>query len=338
MNNLSALKPIRLKTTSWQTELANAITDPQELLNLLKLDQNLLPAAKSANQLFKLLVPRCYLSKIEPGNPDDPLLKQVLPLAAEHELNPLYELDPLKEKQANKIPGLLHKYPSRVLLTVTGACGIHCRYCFRRHFPYQQNRLSTKNIEAILAYLYSQPAINEVIYSGGDPLIAPDDYLAKLTAQLANIPHLNKLRIHSRLPITIPSRITEDLINWIKQSRLQIILVVHCNHPNEIDQTTKEALQKLKQANVTLLNQSVLLKGVNDSADVLATLSEKLFEIGVLPYYLHLLDKVQGATHFDMPVNEAKSIYQELQKKLPGYLLPKLVREDAKQLHKILVT
>lgn len=325
--------PLINRRPHWQQALSNALSDPKELVSLLPHLRDQLQAIQTASQDFKLLIPRDYLSKIDPCNPEDPLLKQVLPIAKELISPTDYSHDPLQESKANPIPGLLHKYPSRVLLTLTNACAVNCRYCFRRHFPYAENRFDQ---EAIIHYLQAHPEVNEVILSGGDPLIAKDSYLAKLSTALDSVDSIRRLRIHSRLPVMLPSRINEEFIQWFSHSKRQAILVLHSNHPNELDNNLHQALIPLRQAGVTLLNQTVLLKGVNDSAEALAALNEKLFEYGVLPYYLHCLDKVAGAAHFDLSREQISTIYEQLQTRLPGFLVPKLVREEPGKLHKSL--
>jgi EF-P beta-lysylation protein EpmB len=310
-------------------QLKNLITDPAELLQLLEIDPALLPSAIEAAKLFPLRVPRSFVARMQKGNVRDPLLRQVLPLGLELNDSPGFTRDPLNEKVANPIPGLLHKYHGRVLLTVVGSCAINCRYCFRRSFAYDENNPGTKGWERVVDYIARDSTITEVILSGGDPLVAPDEHLAALSQKLATIPHVKTLRIHSRLPIVSPERVTAELINWFTASRLRPVLVVHCNHPQEIDLEVRAALQKLKQAGITLLNQAVLLREINDSAEVLIELSEALFDMGVLPYYLHLLDKVQGTAHFDVAEERAQKIIGEMMRRLPGYLVPKLVREVA---------
>ncbi len=322
---------------SWQKLLQNAITCPTELLELLHLPASLTEGAAPALAQFKLRVPRGFVAKMRKEDPHDPLLLQVLPLAKELNNPPGFITDPLQESKANPIPGLLHKYQSRVLLTVTSACAINCRYCFRRHFPYQDNNPGIKGWQQACEYIEKDPNINEVILSGGDPLLVNDDYLASLVARIEIIPHIKTLRIHSRMPIVLPERITNDLVSCLQQTRLNTVMVTHSNHPQECDVTLEAALMKLRQANVTLLNQSVLLKGINDSASVLAELSHTLFDMGVMPYYLHLLDKVAGSAHFDVPETTAQSILQTLQQQLPGYLVPKLVKEVAGEKSKVLV-
>ncbi len=322
---------------SWQVELARAIKKPELLFELLNLNKEEFSETLKAAKNFPLNVPYPYVQKIKPGDPNDPLLLQVLPKGVELKQVAGYSYDPLQEQRASKIPGLLHKYHGRVLLILTGACAINCRFCFRRHFPYYENRLNKTHLKAIFDYLQQDTSITEVILSGGDPLIATDAYIDKLINQLRIIPHLTRLRIHSRLPIMLPQRITSSLINsFIKMP--QCIFVLHCNHPNEIDKRIINMVMQLKQAGITVLNQTVLLHKINDNAHILADLNQKLFASGVLPYYLHILDKIDGTAHFDIPLSQAKKIYSELQLLLPGYLVPKLVRETPECLHKVLIT
>lgn len=316
------------KSHSWQQSLIQAVTNPKELLELLELDMSLLEHAIAATAQFPLKVPRNFLSRIEKGNPHDPLLRQILPIGAENDDYTDFNDDPLKEAEVNPIPGLLHKYQSRVLLTLIGTCGVNCRYCFRRHFPYDKNNPGTAGWEKALEYIANNPSIAEVILSGGDPLVTNDVLLSHFSQKLAAIPHIKRLRIHSRIPIVLPERITDEMLQWITQAPFKTILVVHANHPHEIEDTVKHAMRRLSKAGVTLLNQSVLLKGVNDSADTLVQLSEKLFDAGILPYYLHTLDKVRGAAHFDVDQKTASTLHWELSKRLSGFLVPKLVCEQ----------
>lgn len=315
--------------TTWQKALGDLVTDPRELFELLDLDHGYLADAIAATKLFPLRLPRQFIDRMEPGNISDPLLQQVLPLKAEFIQKPHFTTDPLQESQHNPLPGLLHKYHGRVLLTIAGSCAINCRYCFRRTFNYDQNSPGMNGWDRIIDYIKARTEINEVIYSGGDPLIANDNYLSRLTKKLGQIPHLKRLRIHSRLPIVIPERICDDFVAWFASSRLQPILVIHCNHPNEINKSVIEKMQQLKQCGVVLLNQSVLLKGINDDAETLIALSERLFAANVMPYYLHLLDRVSGTTHFEVSEQKAKYLLLQITTKLPGYLVPKLVREEA---------
>ncbi|MDR3478152.1 MAG: EF-P beta-lysylation protein EpmB [Gammaproteobacteria bacterium] len=315
-------------STLWQKALVNAITDPEELLTLLELDASLLSAAQSAAQLFPLKIPREFVSRIEKNNLNDPLLRQIMPLGEELLQVQGYKEDPLEEAKVNPIPGLLHKYVGRVLLTFIGTCAINCRYCFRRHFPYTENNPGRTGWERALNYISEDKSIHEVILSGGDPLVANDRTLQTFSDKLNLIPHIKRLRIHSRIPVILPERITPDFIAWLTQLKQKPVLVIHCNHPQEINALVKEAIFALSQAGITLLNQSVLLKGVNDNADTLVALSEALFEIGVQPYYLHALDKVQGTAHFDLEREIAQSLHWEMSQRLSGYLVPKLVYEQ----------
>ena len=312
----------------WRRALAEAITDADTLLALLGLPAESAAAGPAASQ-FALRVPRGFVARMRPGDRRDPLLLQVLPDAAECAASTGYSSDPLGEAAAMAAPGLLHKYPGRVLLTLTGACGVHCRYCFRRHYPYAEANPSGQHWATALDYIAADTSIREVILSGGDPLSLSDARLARQITDLEKLPHVTRLRLHSRLPIVLPERVTPALLELLGSSRLQPILVVHANHPNEIDSQVRQALLQLKAAGITLLNQSVLLRGVNDTADCLAALSEALFDAGTLPYYLHQLDRVQGAAHFEVDDARARAILYTLLARLPGYLVPRLVREEA---------
>lgn len=314
------------QTPAWRRELARAVRDPRELLAHLDLDPALLPAAQAAARTFPLRVPHPYLARIRPGDPHDPLLRQVLPLGEELQAVPGYGRDPLHEAAAREAPGLLHKYHGRALLITTGACAVHCRYCFRRHYPYAE-QTAGRDWDAALARLRADADLREVILSGGDPLSLRDETLARLAAALDTIPHLTRLRLHTRLPVVIPQRVTDALIGWLTGGRLQPVVVIHANHAREIDAAVGAALRRLAAAGISLLNQAVLLRGVNDRTADLAALSERLFELGVLPYYLHVLDPVAGAAHFDVPDGVARRLHAELAARLPGYLVPRLVRE-----------
>ncbi|ARN73556.1 EF-P beta-lysylation protein EpmB [Oceanicoccus sagamiensis] len=326
----SVINPAQLPTPeSWQQALANVVRQPEELFDLLQLDKSSLPAALAASQDFALRVPRAFVARMKTGCADDPLLKQVLPLGAELDYQPGFSEDPLGEMDCNPVPGLIHKYHGRVLLIVSGGCAINCRYCFRRHFPYSDNNPGRSERQQMLDYIRSDSSIHEVILSGGDPLAASDILLAELVEELAAIPHLTTLRVHSRMPVVIPQRITSQCLQWLTATRLNTVMVVHCNHANEIDQTVQDSLHRLKYAGITVLNQTVLLAGINDNADSLAELSERLFAAGALPYYLHTLDKVQGAGHFQVPEEVGQQLITALLARLPGYLVPKLVKEMA---------
>lgn len=311
---------------AWQEQLATAVRSVDELLQLLQID----PAAAKIRPLqcdFPLRVPHGFIQRMVKGDSRDPLLLQVLPVAQEAEEIAGFTCDPLDELDAMPVPGLLHKYPGRALLTVTGACAIHCRYCFRRHFPYSDANPAPGHWQPAIRYLARHPDIAELILSGGDPLTLTDNRLHSLTGQLAELTHLRTLRIHTRLPVVLPARIDSGLLSWIDAQTLKLVFVVHCNHPDEIDHNVVAAFEKLTAAGVTLLNQSVLLRDINDSAATLASLSERLFAAGVLPYYLHQLDRVQGAAHFEVGIRRAREIMVELRATLPGYLVPRLVQE-----------
>lgn len=313
----------------WQRLLAEAITDPAELLDILRLDAGLLPAAKRAAERFPLRVPRGFVARMRVGDVNDPLLKQVLPLDAELADAPGYSLDPVGDMASRAAPGVLHKYRGRALLIATGACGVHCRYCFRRHFPYAEESATRGQWLAALGYLRGDASIAEAILSGGDPLSLSDARLREMVRDLEAIPHLRRLRIHTRQPVVLPERIDDSFCDWFTQVRMQKAVVLHINHANEIDDAVRAACARLRACGATLLNQSVLLEGVNDSATALATLSENLFAAGVLPYYLHLLDRVQGASHFEVGDSDGTALIRQLSAQLPGYLVPKLVREVA---------
>jgi len=313
----------------WKNQLAQAIRDPQTLIKTLELPPELLPGATAAARLFPLRVPPSYLGRIKKGDPNDPLLRQILPLGLEIDDFPDYNDDPVGDLDALVEPGLLHKYQGRALLITTGACAVHCRYCFRRHFPYQDAVVTPQNWRRTVAYLEKHDDIHEIIFSGGDPLSLSDNRLIEIFSQLEGIKSLTTLRIHSRLPIVIPQRITQRLTHAFANSPLRIVLVTHVNHANEIDSDVRSAINQLRKANVTLLNQSVLLKGVNDSVQTLRNLSEELFSIHILPYYLHQLDKVRGAAHFAVDNVTARQIIMLLTHQMPGYLVPKLVFEQA---------
>ncbi len=310
----------------WQTALSEAIRDPRELLTQLKLPVSLLEQS-SLSPTFPLRVTQSFIRRMQPGNPLDPLLLQVLPLNQELKDTDWGSLDPVCDQHAMQGPGLLHKYQGRVLLVSTAACAIHCRYCFRQHFPYQQANPLGSQLPATLAYLNAHQDIHEVILSGGDPLSLSDERLSRIVEQLDQIPHLKTLRIHTRLPLVLPERIDANLLKWLQATRLKVVLVLHINHPNEIDQEFAESIAHLQLPGVSLLNQSVLLRGINDSAEILVSLSHMLFEVGILPYYLHQLDKVQGAAHFEVPAETGVKLLAEMRHKLPGYLVPKYVKE-----------
>ncbi|SDH32465.1 L-lysine 2,3-aminomutase [Vibrio xiamenensis] len=311
---------------NWLKQLANGISDPETLLKSLQIDPSPWQHGFEARKLFAQRVPQSFIDRMEKGNPKDPLLRQVLPLSDEFEVHDGYSTDPLDEQDTVR-PGLLHKYHNRALMIVKGGCAINCRYCFRRHFPYQENPGNKAIWQQSLDYFADHSELNEVILSGGDPLMAKDNELAWLVERIAQIKHIKRLRIHSRLPVVIPARVTIELCELLKTTRLQVILVTHINHSNEINHQLHQAMVQLKAAGVTLLNQSVLLKDINDSVEQQVALSEALFDAGIQPYYLHVLDKVQGAAHFYVSDQQARAIMAGLITQVSGYLVPKLTRE-----------
>jgi EF-P beta-lysylation protein EpmB len=319
----------------WQRELASAFTRPAELLKFLRLDPRFLPAAQAAADSFRLLVPRGYAELMAPGDPHDPLLLQVLPVAEELDTPDGFVLDPVGDLDAVQAPGLLRKYQARALLVLTGACAIHCRYCFRRHFPYSGYGTLRARAAAAVTHIAEDRGMREVILSGGDPLMLDDALLADLVCELDGIPHLKRLRLHTRLPVVLPARVTDSLCRILAASRLDTVVVLQVNHARELGGTCGPALRKLSDAGALLLNQSVLLRRVNDDAGALADLSEALFANGVLPYYLHLLDRVSGAAHFEVTEASAATLMDRLHRMLPGYLVPRLVREQEGEPYKV---
>lgn len=323
-------------TYDWQTELAASYTRVEDLLAFLGLSSLDVDCRAAKNFPFRVTV--SYARRMRKGDASDPLLRQVLPLRDELQFADGFSPDPVGDLNALALPGLLHKYHGRALLLTTGACAIHCRYCFRREFPYADGCVTRQREAAVIAALSADASISEVILSGGDPLILHDERLATLIESIADIGHIRRLRIHTRLPVVLPSRITDDLVSLLQQTRLHCVMVIHANHPAELDDETAAALLRIRTAGISLLNQSVLLRGVNDSPATLAALSEILFSNGVLPYYLHLLDRALGTAHFEVPLVAALKIYDELRQLLPGYLTPRLVREEAGRPYKTLAT
>jgi EF-P beta-lysylation protein EpmB len=308
--------------------MADAISSLDELLTLLGLEPSQVDVSRQVARAFRLRVPRGFVQRMQPGNPLDPLLLQVLPQTAETLVAPDFVVDPVADLENTASPGIIHKYRNRLLLVTTGACAIHCRYCFRRHFPYAEaNPRGINNWQNCLDVIRAQPEIEEVILSGGDPLSLSDSNLEPLMVGIAGISHVKTLRLHSRFPVVLPNRIDDDLLSLLTASRKNLVLVIHANHPNELSASTDSACNRLSGAGVTLLNQSVLLRGINDDAGVLAALSQRLFDGGVLPYYLHLLDRVAGAAHFDVDESIARKLVNSMRARLAGYLVPKLVRD-----------
>ncbi|MBI2382971.1 MAG: EF-P beta-lysylation protein EpmB [Gammaproteobacteria bacterium] len=313
---------------AWQRELSRAITRPAELLDCLGLDPALPSLNPAAQRDFPLRVPRGFAARMRKGDPQDPLFLQVWPQAEEGREVPGFGRDAVGDLKKLRPGGLVHKYHGRALVIATGACAVHCRYCFRRHFPYSDALAARDHWQETLKELAQDRSIQEVILSGGDPLSLPDAKLAEFAEALEFLPHVRRLRLHTRQPIVLPERVDEALLAWLGRGRLQKVVVLHANHAQELDETVAAAVARLRGLGLTLLNQSVLLRGVNDSAAALHDLSERLFALGVLPYYLHLLDRVQGAAHFEVDESRAQPLMRELAARLPGYLVPRLVRED----------
>ena len=307
----------------WQQRLAEAVDSASDLDHRL----GLAPRAAAATGEFRVRVPEGFLARMQPGDPDDPLLRQVFPDPREDESRAGYTTDPLAEQQAMAGPGLLQKYPGRALLTLTGACAIHCRYCFRRHFPYAEASPRGERWRAVLDYLQSHPDIEEIILSGGDPLTLADARLAGYLTDLEGIAHLQRLRLHTRTPVVLPERVTPALLDGLHRTRFQAVVVLHVNHARELDAAARDAVAALRATGALLLNQAVLLAGVNDSVAALEQLGRALVEAGVLPYYLHQLDPVQGAAHFAVGDARAQELVTALQARNSGYLVPRLVRE-----------
>lgn len=329
--------PDSAQQRSWQQSMRDAIRDLKGLCNHLKLDPAQLAAFSPGSNEFPIFVPREFLSRMKPGDAADPLLLQVLPRDQERIHSIGFTTDPVGDSHVERAQGLLHKYSSRVLLVTTGACAIHCRYCFRRHYPYESAPKSVAQWEPALEYIAGDSSIHEVILSGGDPLTLVDAKLSDLARRLDAIPHLKRLRIHTRLPVVIPQRVDETMLQWLSASRLSKWIVLHINHANEIDSALINAVNRLKQAGATLLNQTVLLRGVNDNLDALRSLSESLIDIGVLPYYLHQLDRVEGASHFEVDPAVGLDLHRQLQASLSGYAVPKYVQEIAGQPNKTIL-
>lgn len=327
--------PLAAQPRRWQQLWREAVTDPHELLRLLDLTahaRRLLPVADTG---FPLRVPRGFIDRMRRGDASDPLLLQVLPHAAELGDVAGFTRDAVGDLAARAASGVLHKYQGRALLIATGSCAVHCRYCFRRHFPYAEETAAANRWQVALEHLRTDASISEVILSGGDPLSLSTPKLAELGEALVAIPHVRRLRIHTRLPVVLPERIDAEFAGWLAALSLQKVVVLHANHPNEIDATVVAACTALRETGTTVLNQAVLLRGVNDDAQALVALSERLFEAGVLPYYLHQLDRVAGAAHFEVDDTRAARLIDAMRMRLPGYLVPRLVREVAGAPYKV---
>jgi len=325
----AALPVQKPQPANWQRLWREAVRDPRELLDLLGLDALAGRLSDAAAAQFPLRVPRGFVARMRHGDPGDPLLRQVLPLDDEDTLVPGFSLDAVGDAAAKSADGMLQKYRGRALLVTTGSCAIHCRYCFRRHFPYADEAAARDGWAGTIEAIAADPTIDEVILSGGDPLSLSTDKLAALTDGLRRIPHVRRLRIHTRLPVVLPERVDDALAAWLDGLPWPVTVVIHANHANEFDDAVDRALARVRATGAVLLNQAVLLRGVNDSVDALAALSERGVAAGVLPYYLHQLDRVQGAAHFEVPDTEALDLHAGLSARLSGYLVPKLVREVA---------
>ena len=321
--------PLPPQPARWQEQWRDAIRDPAELLALLGLETLAARLSPAAMAQFPLRVPRAFVARMRRGDAADPLLRQVLPLDDEDRIVPGFGLDAVGDAAAKAADGVIRKYHGRALLIATGSCAVNCRYCFRRHFPYADETAARGNWEAAADAIAADGGIEEVLLSGGDPLSLSTPKLAELTTRLAGIPHIRRLRIHSRLPVVLPARIDDEFTGWLASLPWPVSFVIHANHANEFDEEVDAAMARLRAAGAVVLNQAVLLRGVNDSVDALAALSERSFEAGVLPYYLHQLDRVQGAAHFEVADEAALDLHRQLAARLSGYLVPRLVREVA---------
>lgn len=321
--------------TTWQQELAKGFNNSKQLCEYLQLSTDQFQVLEHHN--FAVRVPREFCDRMEKGNPNDPLLKQILPIEQENFNPPDFVDDPVGDLNALATSGVIHKYHDRVLLITTGSCAINCRYCFRRNFPYAESQLSQSKLSQAIQYIRKKSQLQEVILSGGDPLLVNDAKLNTLLEQLNSINHIKRIRIHSRIPVVLPSRVTEQFCDMLTAVEKKMTLVLHCNHPKELNASVQKALSSLHKQGITLLNQSVLLKDINDTPSTLIELSEKLFSFHTLPYYLHLLDKASGTHHFEVKEEEAIKLMNAIKQKLPGYLVPKLVREEKGAKNKIVL-
>jgi EF-P beta-lysylation protein EpmB len=313
----------------WQQAMRGAITDVDTLFDLLALPERYREPARRTAAGFGLRVPRGYVARMRRGDIDDPLLRQVLPIDAENDVVPGFDIDAVGDSDSALGDGVLHKYHGRALLVTTGACAVHCRYCFRRHFDYASQHAGARQGHAALDHIAADTSIREVILSGGDPLSLSNQRLAVIGAGLDDISHVTRLRIHTRTAVVLPERIDDAFVDWVAGRPQQCVIVIHANHAQELDEAVAQRMGRLREAGATLLNQAVLLRGVNDDAETLAALSERLFSIGVMPYYLHMLDRVAGTAHFEVDEAAAKQLMTDLAGQLPGYLVPRLARENA---------
>jgi EF-P beta-lysylation protein EpmB len=325
----SSVRAVGAPAARWQDVLRRAVRDPVELCRRVGLPEAYHLGARRAAKLFPVFAPEGYIARMRHGDPDDPLLRQVLPLSEECAAAPGFVRDPVDDESAATAPGVLRKYSGRVLLVTTGACAVHCRYCFRRHYPYETAPRGILAWQPALAQIAADRSIREVILSGGDPLNLVDEQLAALVQSLAQIPHLARLRIHTRLPVVIPERVCRAMLRWLTSTRLTPVVVIHANHAAELDASVAAAVRRIADAGAVLLNQSVLLRGVNDRLEALVDLSERLVDLRVIPYYLHQLDRVAGAAHFEVPLERGVQLIEQLRRKLPGYAVPRYVQERA---------
>lgn len=325
---------LSLGSDSWQESMKLAIRNPEELLKALNLTADQLPWSIDGQLAFPVFAPLEFVSRMEKGNPSDPLFLQVWPASEESNVLPEYVSDPVGDLAVEKAPGLLHKYQGRVLMIASGACAVHCRYCFRRHYPYDSAPKSIQQWEPSFEAIEQDASIREVILSGGDPLTLVDATLSRWFDRIESIPHVHRLRLHTRLPVVIPNRVTSALAERLSRSRLAVWVVLHINHANEIDDPVAAAIQRLQKAGATVLNQAVLLRGVNDSVDALTKLFERLIDLQVGPYYLHQLDRVQGAAHWEVSETHGRELIAEVRRRLPGYAVPLYVREISGEAHK----
>ncbi|QDW67478.1 EF-P beta-lysylation protein EpmB [Luteimonas granuli] len=319
--------PLPMQPRGWQQAWRASVRDPRELLGLLGLEHEAAAVPEAAVAAFALRVPRSFIARMRHGDRHDPLLRQVLPLDEELRSVPGFGLDAVGDAAAKAGRGVIHKYEGRALLVATGSCAVNCRYCFRRHFPYAEETAAAGGWTGAVAAIAADPTITEVILSGGDPLSLATRKLAELTGLLRDVPHVRRLRIHSRLPVVLPERVDDELLAWLGDLPWPVAVVVHANHANEFDAAVDAAMAALRGTGASLLNQAVLLAGVNDSVDALADLCERGFAAGVLPYYLHQLDRVAGTAHFEVGDDRARALHAALVARLPGYLVPRLVRE-----------
>ena len=315
------------QAAGWQQSLVDAIRDPKTLLQSLDLPLDLVDQAASATALFPLLVPRSFLHRMKAGDASDPLLLQVIPRIEEHSTTVGFVHDAVEESRFESASGLLHKYNGRALMIATGTCAIHCRYCFRRHYPYSEAPRSFEQWQPALEAIRDDSSLHEIILSGGDPLVLNDHRLQQLITSFDEIPHLRRLRIHTRLPVVLPDRVTKSLLQLLRASRLTPIMIVHANHANELVNDAADSLRNLVRAGITVLNQTVLMRGINDSVETQAALCERLVDLGVIPYYLHQLDRVLGTAHFEVDESVGIAIISALRDRLPGYAVPTYVRE-----------